>query len=131
MDALRRAAEALLAARADEEIARGVTLVGPHRDDVRIRLADVDLRRYGSQGQRRLVAVLLRMAQMDVVEAARGERCVLLLDDVFAEFDPEITRRLQGLLDGTRQVFVTSPAPLEWAGPARRFQVESGRVSAL
>ncbi len=128
-EAIGAAYAGLLERRAEEERARGTTLVGPHRDDVRIRLGEVDLRRYGSQGQRRLVALLLRMAQMRVVERALGERCVLLLDDVFAEFDPHVTRRLQALLDGHRQVFVTSPAPLEWHGEARMLHVVQGHVT--
>lgn len=118
-----------LAAVAFEETRRGVTLVGPHRDDVVFTLAGHDLRRFGSQGQRRLFAVLLKLAELSHIEGELHERCVLLLDDVFAEFDAVIMGRLQRVLDGERQVFVTSPVPVEnAAGAASHFDVREGRV---
>lgn len=97
---------------AGEEIRRGVTLAGPHRDDIQFSLAGNDLRRYGSQGQRRLFAVLLKLAELSHIEAELREPCVLLLDDVFSEFDAAIMGRLQHLFEGERQVFVTTPVAL-------------------
>jgi len=128
--ALREAFRTRLEAVAYDELRRGVTLVGPHRDDVEFRLDGHDLRRFGSQGQRRLFAVLLKLAELTHVEVELREPCVLLLDDVFAEFDAAITRRLQRLLDGTRQVFVTSPVTVDAAeGPAsRHYRVTDGRI---
>lgn len=122
---------AKLAALADEERRRATTLAGPHRDDVILRLDGTDLRAYGSQGQKRLFAVLLKLAELSYLEGQLGETCVLLLDDVFSEFDRDITNRLQLLLDGKRQVFVTSPVDLEWARSenARVYGVHTGRVT--
>jgi len=123
---------AKLAALADEERRRATTLAGPHRDDVILRLDGTDLRAYGSQGQKRLFAVLLKLAELSYLEGQLGETCVLLLDDVFSEFDRDITKKLQLLLDGKRQVFVTSPVDLVWARAenARVYGVRSGRVSS-
>jgi DNA replication and repair protein RecF len=121
-----------LAAVAPEEARRGVTLVGPHRDDVSLAMDGHDLRRFGSQGQRRLLAVLLRLAELSHLEDELREPCVLLLDDVFAEFDDAISDRLHQLLDGTRQAFVTSPGPVRTPTPsqATRYEVAAGRVCA-
>lgn len=115
-----------------EERRRGTTLAGPHRDDVSVRLDGRDLRRYGSQGQRRLFAVLLKLAELSHLEKRLRESCVLLLDDVFSEFDRDIMGQLQHLLDGTRQVFVTSPVDLDWAESenARVYRVRAGAVEA-
>jgi len=119
-----------LGAVAQEEARRGVTLVGPHRDDVELVMDGRDLRRFGSQGQRRLFAVLLKLAEMSYLEAELREPCALLLDDVFSEFDEAIMAKLQRLLDGERQVFVTSPVPIAAAARARVHRVENGRVTA-
>jgi DNA replication and repair protein RecF len=127
--ALSRAFHEKLAAVAHEEARRGVTLVGPHRDDVELVRDGHDLRRFGSQGQRRLFAVLLKLAELSYLEAELREPCVLLLDDVFSEFDDSIMAKLQRLLDGERQVFVTSPVPIASARGARVLLVESGRVT--
>jgi len=112
-----------------EERRRGTTLAGPHRDDVALDLDGKDLRRYGSQGQRRLFAILLKLSELSHLEAELNEPCVLLLDDVFSEFDHDITTRLQRMLNGERQVFVTSPVVLEWGKPARMFSVGTGVVT--
>ncbi len=116
-----------------EERRRATTLAGPHRDDMSVRLDGNDLRKYGSQGQRRLFAVLLKLAELSHLEKQLKESCVLLLDDVFSEFDRDITKQLQHLLDGTRQVFVTSPVDLEWAGSenAKVYRVSAGCVEEV
>ena len=116
-----------------EELRRGTTLAGPHRDDLSITMGRSNVRRYGSQGQRRLLAVLLKLSELSHLEKELNERCVLLLDDVFSEFDREITAKLQALLAGDRQVFVTSPVPLEWADfhDVKTFQVKNGGVAPV
>ncbi|HEX5133649.1 MAG TPA: DNA replication/repair protein RecF [Candidatus Krumholzibacteria bacterium] len=121
-----------LAAVAHEESRRGITLVGPHRDDIAFTLAGQDLRRFGSQGQRRLLAVLLKLAELTHLETELREPCVLLLDDVFSEFDASIMARLQRMLDGARQVFITSPVAVDdvHAPRARRFAVAGGRITS-
>jgi DNA replication and repair protein RecF len=116
-----------------EERRRGTTLAGPHRDDVSVHLDGRDLRRYGSQGQRRLLAVLLKLAELSYLETKLRESCVLLLDDVFSEFDRDIMTQLQHLLNGTRQVFVTTPVDLDWARSenARVYRVKRGTVEPV
>jgi DNA replication and repair protein RecF len=123
---------ASLAAVEFEEIRRGITLVGPHRDDVKLLADGYDLRRYGSQGQRRLLAILLRLAELSYLEERLREPCVLLLDDLFSELDETVIKRLKALVADNRQVFVTSPAPVEWGAKdkGKLFHISSGSVTA-
>jgi DNA replication and repair protein RecF len=120
-----------LEAAENEELRRGMTLVGPHRDDVDVELDGQELKKYGSQGQKRLFAILAKLAELSFLEAELGERCVLLLDDVFSEFDHEITSKLQHVLEEGRQVFVTSPVSLNWerSHKARVFRIQAGRAT--
>jgi DNA replication and repair protein RecF len=115
--------------RTAEEVRRGVTLVGPHRDDLEMKMDGQDVRKFGSQGQRRLLAVLIKLAEMAYLERELREPCVLLLDDVFSEFDEAIIGKLQRLLEGARQVFVTSPVPAAVAAQAHGLRVEAGRIA--
>jgi DNA replication and repair protein RecF len=114
-----------------EERGRGTTLVGPHRDDIAFTIDNQDLKRYGSQGQKRLFAIMIRLAEMNYIESALEESCVLLLDDVFSELDGEAAGRLMQALQGPEQVFVTSPASIIWEGKdeTRVFDVSAGELA--
>jgi DNA replication and repair protein RecF len=127
---LARAFQGKLASIASEEYRRGVTLAGPHRDDVALVMDGHDLRRFGSQGQRRLLAVLLKLAETSYLENELREPCVLLLDDVFSEFDEAIIGKLHRFLDGSRQVFVTSPSNVASDARARVHRVSEGRIAS-
>src|SRR5260370_29958229 len=72
-----------------EDLRRGSTSIGPHRDDVRILLDGHEARGYGSQGQQRTAVVSLKLAEAELVARRTGERPVLLLDDVLSELDLE------------------------------------------
>jgi DNA replication and repair protein RecF len=78
-----------LESHAQEELRRGITVVGPHRDDFLISASGTDLARYGSRGQQRLAVVAIKMAELDLLCDAAGESPVLLLDDVLSELDVE------------------------------------------
>lgn len=71
----------------DRDVFLGTTTVGPHRDDMIFITEDKDLRKYGSQGQKRTAALSLKMAEIEIVENAIGEKPILLLDDVLSELD--------------------------------------------
>jgi recombinational DNA repair ATPase RecF len=101
-----------LVSSASEEMRRGVTLTGPHRDDIQLCLGTNDLRRYGSQGQRRLFAVLLKLAELAHIESELREACVLLWTMCSRSSIAAIMSRLQHLFEGHRQVFVTTPVEL-------------------
>ncbi|WP_420125853.1 DNA replication/repair protein RecF [Longimicrobium sp.] len=111
-----------LAKNADREQRRGMTLVGPHRDDLRFTIGGVDggaleLRTYGSGGQQRTAAIALRMVEAETIHAVRGREPIILLDDVFAELDPGRSQRIVDWIeneDGGGQVILTSPKPTDF-----------------
>lgn len=91
-----------------EELRRGMSLVGPHRDDLEVLVAGVEARAFASRGQQRAVVLALRLAQAEVVREELGEHPVLLLDDVVADLDRERAGRLLGALEGGPQVVATA-----------------------
>jgi DNA replication and repair protein RecF len=116
------------------DLARRATTVGPHRDDLVVRLAHRPVREFGSTGQHRSVAIALKLLELETIERARGLRPALLLDDVFAELDAARQQRLAARLfeAGSGQVFITSPRagelPQDLGLPV--WWVEQGRVAA-
>ncbi len=76
-----------LEARRDLDILRGVTSIGPHRDDLAMAVNGIDLRAYGSQGQQRTGALALKLAELEFLRSETGEYPILLLDDVMSELD--------------------------------------------
>ncbi len=91
-----------------EEAQRGMTLVGPHRDDLVIELDGRDLRSFGSRGQQRLMALALRLAERGPVAEAVGSQPVLLLDDALSELDPRIRAQVLAHVADAGQVFLTT-----------------------
>ena len=122
-----------LAASLPDDRARGMTTVGPHRDDLVLQIGGRLLRDYGSTGQQRSAAVALKLIEIAALRDARGTEPVLLLDDVFAELDRERQSRLALRLLGPaeRQVFVTSPRPDELPPNLGLpvWVIEDGRIS--
>ncbi len=102
-----------LRVRAAEEIARGVTLAGPHRDDVAIDLDDRAARGTASQGQQRSIVLACKLAEVRYLQDTAGVAPVILLDDVLSELDPGRRAQLLVLLaaGGQNQVFVTTAEP--------------------
>ncbi|MBS1672574.1 MAG: DNA replication/repair protein RecF [Actinobacteria bacterium] len=100
---------AALAAKRSAELERGLTLVGPHRDDLVLRVRDLPVKGYASHGESWSVALALRLASAELLrrESPAGDP-VLILDDVFAELDAERRRRLAGITAGYEQVLVTA-----------------------
>lgn len=100
----------------DKEIEREQTLVGPHRDEIIFYLDDFELRRFGSQGQHRLFALSLKLAQLHYYSDELDDSPILMLDDVFGDLDPSKTEALLKTLQKHQgQIFITSanPVPFE------------------
>ena len=91
---------AQLDAQQERERRQGVTIVGPHRDDLAFTVDGMDLNRFGSRGQQRTAALAVKLAEAAVMQQRTGERPVLLLDDVLSELDPQRRRLLQEILTG-------------------------------
>lgn len=100
----------------DKEIEREQTLIGPHRDEIVFYLDEFELRRFGSQGQHRLFAVSLKLAQLHYYSDELDDLPIFMLDDVFGDLDPHKTEiLLEALQAHEGQVFITSanPVPFE------------------
>ncbi len=104
---------ATLAATRVSEREAGTTLSGPHREDLLFFLAGKPVREYGSQGQKRSVALSLKLASARLLEARRNRPPILLLDDVFAELDEGRRGRIGELIRGRGQVFIANPRPAD------------------
>src|SRR5215472_8039027 len=113
-----------------EELERGVCLVGPHRDDLDLRIGELPARGYASHGESWSMALALRLSAFEALRGG-GDDPVLLLDDVFAELDTGRRERLAGLVAGAEQVLVTAavPADVPAALHGARFEVGGGTVT--
>lgn len=135
----------------------GSTLVGPHRDDVRITRDDKDLRRFGSVGEQRLAGIALRLAEADLLLASARTNPVFLLDEIASELDEERGRQVFDLIAGRGQMVYAAARRLDESGgsqgtrpnrrsaldsdtvrdgpplpsPAREFHIETGTVTLV
>ncbi len=116
-----------LVRRRADEVKRGVTLTGPHRDDLEMLLDGRAIRSFGSQGQWRTAMLAIRLAERTVMTAELGDPPVLLLDDALAELDHTRQRRLIGL-GGEGQMLLTATALPAEVSEVRGFVVENGAV---
>ena len=112
------------------ELERGVCLVGPHRDELELRIGELPARGYASHGESWSLALALRLAGYELLRSS-GDDPVLLLDDVFAELDGQRRDRLAAVAAAAEQVIVTAavPADLPAAMTATRFDVSGGVIS--
>jgi DNA replication and repair protein RecF len=129
----RRELESQVRMRRDEEIRRGVTLVGPHRDDLELQIDGRPLGGFGSRGQQRLAVIALKLAEADVI-ASEGDFPILLLDDLLSELDQEHRATLLEAVRGCgAQIFLTTAdsAQIENTsiGDLPRADVTGGSIS--
>jgi len=129
-EGLRLALLDAMEARRRDEIQRGVTLVGPQRDDVELSIGALPAKGYASHGESWSLALALRLGGFMLVRDD-GVEPVLVLDDVFAELDTARRERLAGAVADAEQVLITAAvgADVPDFPAARRFRVEAGRVS--
>lgn len=93
--------EEILSENIERDIRARVTSYGPHRDDISFFINEIDIRKYGSQGQQRTTALSLKMAEIEIVKNILGDTPILLLDDVLSELDG---KRQNYLLDNIKDV---------------------------
>jgi DNA replication and repair protein RecF len=115
-----------------QEVDRGVSLVGPHRDDLVLSLGSMPVRGYASHGEGWSVALALRLASYELLKADGGEP-VLVLDDVFAELDTGRRERLASLVQSAEQVLVTAAVPGDVPEQlvGGRYDVHDGTVTRV
>lgn len=118
--------------RRNEELNRGITLVGPHRDELVCELGTLPVKGYASHGESWSFALALRLASYDLLRS-EGDDPILILDDVFAELDAPRREQLGELVAGAEQVLVTAAVaedvPKSLGEHAVRYRVADGEVS--
>lgn len=118
-----------------EEMARGMTLVGPHRDDLRFIVNSKDMTIYGSRGQQRTIALSLRQAEAELMRAETGEQPILLLDEVMSELDEFRRHHLTQMIDQHQQVILTttdlSDYRPEFLEQVLLLRVQEGRIERV
>ena len=115
----------------DTDLQRGITSCGPHRDDLKVTINGIDVRRYGSQGQQRTAAIAIKLAEIQLMEEESGEKPVLILDDALSELDKSRQRYLIEALTGT-QIFLTAASVsreiLEHFPEKKIFEISEGKI---
>ena len=121
-----------LTAKRGEELARGTTLVGPHRDELRFIADEIDLGIYGSRGQQRTAILALKLAETHWMRAKINDWPILLLDEVLAELDAKRRGFLLNQINGANQAILTSTDPEmftpEFRSQAKMVKVIRGRI---
>lgn len=117
-----------------EEIARGITLTGPQRDELRLMVNGRDLGLYGSRGQARTAVMALKLAELDWMREAVGEWPILLLDEVVAELDARRRAYLLDRIAGVSQALLTTTEPEmfteSFLSSATRWHIRQGQIAA-
>jgi len=119
----------------EDEIRRGRPLSGPHMDDFEVRLAGLNLRAFGSQGETRTAAISLILAQSDALFQRKQVRPVLFFDDIFSELDRERSRQLQEKSICEHQVFIATARREDvndWRPEdSKAWEISRGRVESV
>lgn len=117
------------------EIERGMTLIGPHRDDLQFFVNDYDVQIFGSQGQQRTTALSLKLAEIELIKKETNESPILLLDDVLSELDDYRQSHLLNAIQNDVQTFVTTTSiegiHHETIQHAKLFHVKQGAVEEM
>ncbi|MFS0821086.1 DNA replication/repair protein RecF [Bacillus sp. 1P02SD] len=119
----------------EREIERGVTLAGPHRDDLAFFVNGKDVQTFGSQGQQRTTALSLKLAEIELIHSEIGEYPILLLDDVLSELDDFRQSHLLNTIQGKVQTFVTTTSvegiTHDTLKQAATYAVSAGAITKL
>ncbi|WP_373876583.1 DNA replication/repair protein RecF [Paenibacillus spongiae] len=117
----------------DQELRRGMTLVGPHRDDISFFINGKEAQVYGSQGQQRTTALSLKLAELELIHEEIGEYPLLLLDDVLSELDQNRQTQLIETFQNKVQTFITTTGiesvNIGKLQDARIYHVRDGQVA--
>lgn len=122
--------------RRTEEIRRGMSLVGPHRDEVRFQINGISVQQYASQGQHKTLLVALKVAEFFYLKERANELPIFLLDDLFSELDEQRSRHILELVGRLGQTIITATDErvfhntVPWGTANRRFLVDNGTVRA-
>lgn len=119
----------LLASRVEKDLILGYTTIGPHRDDIKIKVNGEDVRVYGSQGQQRTVAIALKLGEVSLFEERFSEYPILILDDALSELDSKRRNRLIDRLSGFQTIITLTDIPEELSAKnAKIFKISNGET---
>jgi DNA replication and repair protein RecF len=119
--------------RSEIELHRGITLVGPHRDEVELNINQTPARQYGSQGQQRTLVLALKLAELQLIEEVVNDPPLLLLDDVLAELDLSRQDQLLNAIQDRFQTLITTTHlgafDAQWLKSSQILFVKAGKIS--
>lgn len=118
-----------------EEIQRGMSLIGPHRDDLRFLASGVDMKIYGSRGQQRTIVLALKLAEAKLLARETSEQPIMLLDEVMSELDEARRRYLMKAIKNSQQAILTTThwnaySP-DFLAQATLLRVQEGRIEKI
>lgn len=128
LDYLKEQLKLALARNRREDLYKGTTGVGPHRDDIAIAINGVSARQFGSQGQQRTAALALKLAEIDLFYQKSGQYPVLLLDDVASELDEKRCQQLLELVGEKNQTLITDTKMNVFSRYGKTLTIEGGTV---
>jgi len=118
----------------EKEIAQGISLIGPHRDDFQFSVNGIDMSLFGSRGQQRTIAVSLKLAEARFIHSKTGDHPILLLDDVLSELDSARRHHILESISSYEQVIMTAIDLGDFApsflAQASLFEVGEGKVES-
>ena len=106
---------------------RKTTNVGIHRDDLSIKINDIDLRSFGSQGQKRSCAISIKLSEIELIYELKGEYPIVLLDDIFSELDKERQYMLIDSIKNT-QTFITTAEDISLDLETNKYHIKNAKV---
>ena len=115
----------------EEDIKNGWTKIGPHHDDISFKIDEIDLRKFGSQGQKKTVAICLKLAELENIKEKTNETPILLLDDVFSELDEERQKLLIENIKGIQTIITCTGMKrniFDLLKPNKIFKVQNNTV---
>lgn len=103
----------------------GYTTIGPHRDDIKVMINNIDIRSFGSQGQQRLATLSMKLAELEIFKAEKGESPVLLLDDVLSELDSARQKRFLDKIRGLQIILTCTKYDYPLDASDQKIQIEA------
>ena len=115
----------------EKDIEKGITLLGPHRDDFDVLLNGKSLRKYGSQGQTRSAVLKIKLSECEIIKSITGEEPVLLLDDVLSELDTKRRKYFTHNIEGRQVIITCTDKNMADDKNGRYFYVEGGKAEQI
>lgn len=119
----------------ESELKFGISMIGPHKDDIEFYLNDFNLKNYGSQGQQRIAILTIKLAEIEILKNHNLETPILLLDDVFSELDEEKRNRLLKYISKDIQAIITttdlSNIDEKIIKKSKLFEIENGKIKSV